>query len=434
MLLNYNQSEAQRPFGFLRLFLLCYCNCVYLANQTIYGMNKNLQRLTQIAHKPEKLILGLMSGTSLDGLDMALCQITGTGTNTRVQLVKFYTYPYSASQKHRLHKIVSQPEVSLQALTILHTWLGDLHARFVLETLSQWEVAPAEIDLLASHGQTVYHAPRRLHNLLNLPNATLQLGDGDHLAVKTGILTVSDFRQKHLAVGQEGAPLAPYADYVLFCNQSKQNTSRILLNIGGIANFTYLPASLVSTEIFATDTGPGNRLIDWAVNKYFAPQTYDRGGAIAQQGQVNQPLLDALKSHAFFEDALPKTTGAELFNEQYITQAQSRLPHNKITSEDLIATLTRFTVETIAEAVSQTNLANTEVIVSGGGYHNTCLMNWLKELLPQCSFLDMEKVSNILPDAKEAVLMALLANECVAGDGFALGNAPALTMGKISFG
>ena len=401
-------------------------------------MNKNLQRLNEIANKPEKLVLGLMSGTSLDGLDMALCQITGTGVNTQIQLLKFYTYPYSSSQKHHLHEVVSQPEVSLQKLTILHTWLGDLHARFILETLDQWEVTPAEIDILASHGQTVYHAPQRLHNLLNLPNATLQLGDGDHLAVKTGILTVSDFRQKHLAVGQEGAPLAPYADYVLFSCKSpvyrdKQGTPRILLNIGGIANFTYLPASLVPSSVFATDTGPGNRLIDWAVNKYFAPKTYDRGGAIARKGQVNQGLLHALKSHSFFSDVLPKTTGAELFNAQYITQVQDQLPNEKISSEDWVATLTRFTAETIAEAINQTDLTNAEIIVSGGGYHNICLMDWLKELLPQCSFADMESISNILPDAKEAVLMALLANECIAGDGFALGNAPALTMGKISF-
>lgn len=394
-------------------------------------MNKNLERLYSIAQKPQKIILGLMSGTSLDGLDMALCRIEGTGLQTSIELLKFYTYPYSSPQRHRLQEVVSQEKVSLQDVTILHTWLAELHARFVLETLEQWGISPSEIDLLASHGQTVYHAPQRLHNLLTLPNATLQLGDGDHLAVKTGILTVSDFRQKHLASGLEGAPLAPYADYMLF---SKRGINRILLNIGGIANFTYLPDSLAPQEVFATDTGPGNCLIDWAMQHFFAPQTYDRGGNIAQQGTVNKLLLETLKSHSFFTENLPKTTGAELFNKNYIAQVQKQLPDTNIPPEDWVATLTRFTAETIAQAIlSIDNLPQAEVIVSGGGYHNVCLMHWLQEILPHCVFVDMESQSSIVPDAKEAVLMAVLANECIAGEGYALGAAPALTMGKLSF-
>ena len=394
-------------------------------------MNKNLEHLHQIAHQPGRIILGLMSGTSLDGLDMALCKVTGAGMATKVEVLKFYTYPYSSPQRHRLQEIVSQSNVSLQNLTILHSWLGDLHARFILETLEQWEIRPEEIDLLASHGQTVYHAPQSLHNLLTLPNATLQLGDGDHLAVKTGILTVSDFRQKHVAMGHEGAPLAPYADFILF---GDPEVPRVLLNIGGMANFTYLPPHQDATGVFATDTGPGNVLIDWAIKEYFAPKTFDRGGAIARRGSVHKEFLDALKSHVFFEESLPKTTGKELFNVDYIAQAISKISRALIRPEDWIATFTRFTAETIAEAIQTIpDFTQAQVMVSGGGYHNTCLMDWLAELLPDNQFLDMARVSQILPDAKEAVLMALLANECVAGEGFALGNVPALTMGKISF-
>ncbi|OJJ22599.1 anhydro-N-acetylmuramic acid kinase [marine bacterium AO1-C] len=394
-------------------------------------MNKNLERLYQVAHKSERIILGLMSGTSLDGLDMALCRVKGFGVATEVELLKFYTYPYSSPQRHRLQEVVSQTKVSLQNLTILHSWLGDLHARFILETLEQWEIKPEEIDLLASHGQTVYHAPQSLHNLLTLPNATLQLGDGDHLAVKTGILTISDFRQKHVAIGQEGAPLAPYADFMLFGNQQ---VPRILLNIGGMANFTYLPSHQGASHVFATDTGPGNVLIDWAIKEYFAPQTYDRGGAIARRGKVHTEFLEALKSHVFFEEALPKTTGKELFNVDYIAQAISKISRALIRPEDWVATFTRFTAETIAEAIQTiSDFTKAEIIISGGGYHNSCLMDWLTELLPENKFLDIAKISQVSPDAKEAVLMALLANECVLGEGFALGNAPALTMGKISF-
>ena len=394
-------------------------------------MNKNLERLHQVVNKSERIILGLMSGTSLDGLDMALCKVQGAGTNTEVELLKFYTYPYSSPQRHRLQEVVSQSDVSLQKLTILHSWLGELHARFILETLEQWEIKPQEIDLLASHGQTVYHAPKSLHNLLTLPNATLQLGDGDHLAVKTGILTISDFRQKHVAVGQEGAPLAPYADFMLFGHQT---TPRVLLNIGGLANYTYLPSNQEVSQVFATDTGPGNVLIDWAIKEYFAPQTFDRGGVIARRGKVHKEFLEALKSHVFFEENLPKTTGKELFNVDYIAQAISKISRALIRPEDWVATLTRFTAETIAEAIQTIpDFARAEIIVSGGGYHNTCLLDWLAELLPKNQFIDITKASKISPDAKEAVLMALLANECVVGEGFALGNAPALTMGKISF-
>ena len=401
----------------------------------IAHMNKNLKHLYQIAQKPERLILGLMSGTSLDGLDMALCKVSGAGLQTEVELLKFYTYPYSSPQRHRLQEVVSQAEVSLQNLTILHAWLGDLHARFILETLEKWEVLPQEIDLLASHGQTVYHAPKSIHHLLTLPNATLQLGDGDHLAVKTGILTISDFRQKHVAIGQEGAPLAPYADLILFGNQE---VPRILLNIGGMANFTYLPPHQDTSAVFATDTGPGNVLIDWAIKEYFAPQSFDRGGAIARRGKVHQEFLEALKSHVFFEENLPKTTGRELFNIDYMAQALGKISRALIRPEDWVATFTRFTVETIAEAIqSIPDYAQAEIIVSGGGYYNTCLMDWLKELMPQNKFLEIEKAqkktSKISPDAKEAVLMALLANECIAGEGFELGNTPTLTMGKVSF-
>src|ERR1700710_3282153 len=165
-------------------------------------------------------------------------------------------------------------------------------------------IKPEEIDFIASHGQTIYHAPKRLHKQAEYPNATLQIGDGDHLAFKTGILTISDFRQKHIAAGGEGAPLALYGDMILGSNPGE---NRILLNIGGIANLTYLPADGDHNKVVCTDIGPGNTLIDATCREYFN-KPYDKDSMIALSGTVNDQLLHALLDHSFFKEKVPKTT------------------------------------------------------------------------------------------------------------------------------
>lgn len=398
-------------------------------------MNKNLTHLFQIAQKQERIILGLMSGTSLDGLDIALCKFEGSGLDTKMELLHFLTYPYSEAIKVKIKEIFSKDAVKLQRVCLMNSRLANVHARMVLATLEQWNVKPEEIDCLASHGQTIYHAPKRLHLKPHFTNSTLQIGDGDHLAVKTKILTISDFRQKHIASGGEGAPLAVYGDYILFGEDSE---NRILLNIGGIANFTYLPAKGELNEIFSTDTGAGNGLIDAIVQKSLPPLLYDDEGAIAADGAVNQLLLQTLKKHPFFLQSIPKTTGPELFNLHFVQEAQQNSDTLEIDTNDLIATLTRFTVETIAETILTSIPQNQEnhIYLSGGGAHNMTMVNWLKELLPNIVFHDFKKLG-LSPDAKEAVLFALLANEALAGEGIALGKdektVPAITMGKFSF-
>ena len=200
-----------------------------------------------------------MSGTSLDGLDVALCSIEGSGLQTELKLIQFETVEYDDQFKTEIKSIFSKKNVDLEKLTLLHSWIALQHAQIVLQCLQLWGIDKKEVDLIASHGQTVYHAPQKFHQHPNYGNATLQIGDGDHLAVATGIITISDFRQKHIAAGGEGAPLAVYGDYILF---SKANSDRVLLNIGGIANFTYLPGSLQTGAIICTDTGPGNAVMD----------------------------------------------------------------------------------------------------------------------------------------------------------------------------
>ena len=400
-------------------------------------MNKNLKNLYQIAQKPSRKIIGLMSGTSMDGLDVALCEISGAGESTKVKLLNFDTVDYSEEIKTEIRKVFAKQTIDFQHLALLNEWIGVLHADMILACLKRWNIATDEVDLVASHGQTVMHAPKILHQQEKFPNATLQIGDGDHIAVKTGIITLSDFRQKHLAAGGEGAPLAVYGDYFIF---GKKGENRIMLNMGGIANFTYLPTTMNPEEVFVTDTGTGNTLIDAFIRHYFPEKAYDKDAEIARQGAVNQLLLNELKSDNFFKTAFPKTTGPELFSIEYVKKAQAKSNTEHISVNDLLATLTRFSAETIAEAVNFTinntsyNIKDFNVYMSGGGMHNPLLVSWLKELLP-CNFLSTNDLG-ISGDAKEAVLFAILANETVSGGESDFGSRrgiPSVSMGKISF-
>lgn len=398
-------------------------------------MNSNVEKLYQLALKPARRIIGLMSGTSLDGLDIALCEVAGAGTATSVSLLEFTTVPYPEGVKQRIREVFAKDVVRLQYLALLNGWIGDLHAQMVLDSLREWQIPPESIDLLASHGQTVMHAPAIRHQLPDFSNATLQIGDGDHVAVRTGITTVSDFRQKHVAAGGEGAPLAVFGDYYVF---SKKGENRILLNMGGIANFTYLPASADATEVFVTDTGPGNTLLD-AFTRRLTGKDFDKNAEIAMRGRVNEQLLRALKSDRFFAMPFPKTTGPELFNADYVIAAQKQSMTEDLGTEDLLATLTCFSGETIADAIKAAlpggaGLDDFDIYMSGGGMHNPLLVQTLKQQLP-CRFLRTDELG-VPGDAKEAVLFAVLANETVAGTGTAFGDRegiPSVFMGKISF-
>jgi anhydro-N-acetylmuramic acid kinase len=396
-------------------------------------MHPNIQHLYEIANKPTRRVIGLMSGTSLDGLDIALCSITGAGKATKVKLDAFITVPYTPDLKEKLLTVFSQKTVSLEQLCVINPWLALQHASMVNDALKQWGMQSTEIDLIASHGQTIYHAPKSLHPNDAFGPATLQIGDGDHIAVATGIITVSDFRQKHIAAGGEGAPLSLYGDYLLCAHETE---NRILLNIGGIANFTLLNAGSSLAQVFSSDTGPGNTLMDAYTRKYFEGLAYDKDGIIAKSGKIDEPLLQSLKSDSFFNVAFPKTIGPELFNLDYIIQAQMALG-TMLSHEDVLATLNMFTAQTISEAIKKVvgDQFSYTMYISGGGMYNHLLMEHLNQLLPSITIKSSNEIG-ILPDAKEAILFALLGNEAVAGTSLlAGGNATkvATTMGKISF-
>lgn len=396
-------------------------------------MNQQIQQLYDIARQSERRIIGLMSGTSLDGLDVALCRLSGSGPDTNVVLERFTTVPYDEDLKTEIRAVFAKKQIEFEQLCLLNPYIGRLHGQMVLDSLQLWGIQPTNVDIIASHGQTVYHAPKRQHGWDKFPNATLQIGDGDHVAATTGIITISDFRQKHIALGGEGAPLAVYGDYFMF---SKAGENRILLNMGGIANFTYLPADQAAGTVFTTDTGPGNTLLD-AYARRLLNKPYDENGHLAARGQVNNDLLRALKNKPFFDAPFPKTTGPEVFNVRYVEEAQETSHTVDIGAADLMATLVQFSADTIVEAISRSIRPDQSyrIYMSGGGMHNPVLTDAIQQQLPNFTFGRTDELG-INGDAKEAVLFAVLANECLMGGTTSFGDrqgVPMVSMGKISF-
>lgn len=410
-----------------------------------------INQLSNIAGKETRSVIGLMSGTSLDGLDIALCTLRGSGRSTEITVKAFATKPYDASTIDLIKSVFAKTEVNLEKLCELNAEIGRLHGRLVKEQLAQWHIATDSVDLIASHGQTVFHAPKQSSEHLGC-NSTLQIGDGDHVARECGIITISDFRQRHIAAGGEGAPLVAYGDSLLF----QADEPRLLLNIGGIANFTYLPGSHLKSNnlpnshlsssylpsrnddsaILCSDIGPGNTLMDAYVQAH-TDEDYDHDGQLAAAGEVNSSLLQALISHPFFSESFPKTTGPELFNLTYLDNAMKVSATSHLGHNDVLSTLNAFSAKSIVSAIEA--ILDTEdlshIYISGGGYKNTHLIENIRNELPNMNIQSTNDIG-IDPDAKEAVLFALLANECVAGnhsETINISGMPSTTMGKICF-
>jgi len=395
-------------------------------------MNPQIGKLNSIASKPARQIIGLMSGTSMDGLDIALCACSGSGAATRISLKKFVTIPYEEEFRSDIKSIFSKRDADLQTVCILNEVIATRHAEMIISALNDWDIEPSEVDLIASHGQTIFHAPRILHGQEKYPNATLQIGDGDHIAVRTGIITISDFRQKHVAAGGEGAPLAVYGDFLMFSDPVE---NRVMLNIGGIANFTFLPSNGEAARVFSTDVGPGNTIMDQYIQQYYPGSYYDKDAQLSSAGSVNEKLMAELSAHPFFSSGFPKTTGPELFNLDYLKHAQARSATMGMRHEDVLATLCMFTARGIINAVQRCFSPADQVVIymSGGGMHNPLLVGYLKAGLPDARFRTTDDLG-IDPDAKEAVLFAVLANETVAGGPINFGKrqgVPSVCMGKI---
>lgn len=376
-----------------------------------------LTRLLELRKLPARRIVGLMSGTSGDGVDAALVVVTGSGTRTRTRILAFETVPFSEELRS---EILGLADASAIAVTDLNAGLGELFARAALAVIAKAGLAPGDVHLVGSHGHTARHEPRR---------ATLQLGEAAVIAEKTGLPVISDFRARDVAAGGEGAPLVPLVDWLLF---RAEDRARGLLNIGGIANLTVVTPSL--DGVFAFDTGPGNMPLDF-VSQAAWGEPFDRNGARAASGAVDPALLAELLRHPFFAQPPPRSTGRETFGRPFVEPLLARFQRRE---EDLVATLTALSAEAVADSYRRFVAPRSEIaelVVSGGGVHNRTLMGHLIRRFAPSPVLSLTELG-IDPDAKEAVAFAILANETLFANP---GNLPAATgargprvLGKIT--
>src|SRR5262245_25381359 len=386
--------------------------------------------------EPTRLVIGLMSGTSLDGVDAALVEITGFGEGTRIQLKQFASVPFAFEVQAELLRVADQTPVAAQVISHLNFLLATLYTESVERLCLEAGVGLNQVDLIGSHGQTIFHQSEPSHFCGRMVASTLQIGEGSLLAENTGVTTISDFRPRDMAAGGKGAPLIPYVDYLLFRDR---RLGRVLLNVGGIANITSLPASATMDKVRAFDTGPGNMVIDALVRRFTnEAKTYDANGSIAAGGQVIVPLLEKLLAQPFFSTPPPKTAGREQFGEGFVQQL---LDHSKTSRfEDLVCTATELTARSIAAAVTRFVLPETSVqqlVVSGGGARNGFLMRRLQAALPGSKVLSSDDLG-IPTAAKEAMGFAILANETLH---LHASNVPAATgarrpvvLGKVVYG
>ena len=390
--------------------------------------------LRTLLEKKSKLVIGLMGGTSVDGVDAALVRIDGYGLETRLQQLGYISIPFESDVRTRILQIAQGACGGSREIARMHTLLGELYADACIQLCRLTGTPLESIDLIGSHGQTVYHQPNAENYFGKEIAATYQIGEPSVLCEKIGAVVVSDFRVRDLAAGGQGAPLVPYTEYLLY----RQNNKDIALqNIGGMGNITFLPQGGKMSELIAFDTGPGNVLIDAIVEKISdGRKHYDDGGALAAKGKVNRKLLQWLLDDEYLRLPLPKTTGREKYDLAYQENLCRKAEEFGLSKIDLLATVTRYTAETIADAVHRyLPRRPAELIVGGGGSHNGTLMRHLRELLPDVRVRPNEELG-WNSDAKEAIAFAILANEALHGQ---WNNVPAVTgaahpvvMGKIS--
>lgn len=383
---------------------------------------------------------GLMSGTSVDGIDAAVVEITGApGEPPKVRLKAFCNLPYPNEVRDEIFALFDPRKATIDRVGRMNMLLGELYAEAALAVIAEAGLEPREIAVIGSHGQTIYHAPdyQLLHG--RQVHYTVQIGEGAVIAARTGIPCVSDFRIADMAVGGQGAPLVPFTEYLLY---RETNRTILLQNIGGIGNITVLPAGCEADEVYAFDTGPGNMIIDGAVTRlYPGVKTMDTGGSIAAQGKVSAELLHRLQQEDYYRLPLPKSTGRERFGSDYVDWLLGESERLGLSSEDIVATVTMLTAWSIGDAYHgfiREKHPSDRMLVGGGGSYNPVLINFLKqEMEPMgVQVLTQEEIGHS-SDAKEAIAFALLADYTL----FRLpNNLPSVTgaerpvvMGKISY-
>ena len=387
-----------------------------------------------------KYVVGLMSGTSVDGIDAAVievCPIHEGKQAIAVRLLAFENTSFPEKVRDEIFALFNPANATVDKVGAMNMWLGELYADAALSVIKQSGLLPSQIAAIGSHGQTIYHAPEAHwvdgYNL----HCTVQIGDGAVIANRTAIATVTDFRVADMAMGGQGAPLVPFTEYLLYTNEAK---TLLLQNIGGIGNITVLPAKALPSDVFAFDTGPGNMIIDGLVSELFEPMTMDVGGEIAAQGTVINELLCWLKEDEYYTQALPKSTGRERFGKQYVAKIIAMMNNKGWKAVDVIATATYLTAWSIVDSyerfIAPKHRAQ-QLLIGGGGSYNGTLLSNLKQLFAphQIEVLTQEDIGGN-SDAKEAIAFALLAYYTMEG---VANNIPQVTgasapvvMGKIS--
>lgn len=389
-----------------------------------------MQEFIELLKKDKKLVIGLMSGTSVDGIDAAIVEITGHGLETKVDLIAFETFRFPTGVPQRILALCQPDTGRVDDICEMNFYIGHLFAEAAKHVIQKSGISANDIDLIGSHGQTIHHLPKDTSADCNDSRypSTLQVGEPAIIAHETGIPTIADFRVADMAAGGQGAPLVSYPDYLLF-HDSKKTVG--LLNIGGIANLTVLPANGTFDSVCAADTGPGNMCIDAVVTEITeGMERYDKDGARAAQGTPHQPLIDEWLKHPFFQLPPPKTTGREMFGNTYAMKCLVACRKHELSDNDCIATLTELTVQTIVGYIERfiTGRNPIDVLyVSGGGVHNQTIMRRLSQLLSDTSVEPVDN-SGISADAKEAIAFAILANETLHGNP---GNLPSATGASV---
>lgn len=348
--------------------------------------------------------VGIMSGTSLDGIDTVLVKIDGYSTNTKIEVIAYNEYPLQEEIVDKIKLACSDEQSHAELICSLNFELGYLFAKAVKVLLDKAHFPIEKLNYIASHGQTIYHTPEKKG--LSIPS-TLQIGEAAMIAYELKTTVISNFRVMDMASGGQGAPLVPYSEYILY-SQPKQNI--VLQNIGGIGNLTFLNGSLNIDDVFAFDTGPGNMMINEACHILYGIP-YDNHGSIAKKGKIIFSLLDELMRHPYLQRTSPKSTGREDFGEAFVKDILFR--YQKYKREDIIATFTLYTAKTIAfhyqrDILSQYHID--KVIIGGGGSHNDTLMDFIKNELSPISVYTQDELG-YSSDAKEAIAFAILGNE-----------------------
>ena len=365
--------------------------------------------IAKVASEERVRVAGLMSGTSADGVDVAVVDVRGRD----VRLLAFDVFPYPATLRKEVLTLCRPETARLDRICHFNHLLGEVFAEAVIRLCHDQGIALDSIDLIGSHGQTIWHSPEGGRYKGRIVRSTLQIGEPSVIAQRTGVTTVADFRPRDMAAGGQGAPLVPYADYVLF---SDPQVCRGVQNIGGIANVTFLPPQCTPADILAFDTGPGNMVIDGMVHLVTGgKRRYDRGGAMAAKGDVHKALLKEMMRHPFLRRRPPKSTGREQFGQQYCEWLYEEARRFRLKREDMVATATAFTAVTIAQAWRKfLPHMPEEMILCGGGSHNATLVRMLQAKLADVRIRSTDEFG-ISVDAKEAVSFAILAAATIQG-------------------